>query len=337
MSQQASTATPPHRLFLAPMEGVVDHHLRAIYADLGVDMCVTEFIRVTDTRLPEKVFKLASPEIHTPIQVPVRLQLLGSNPEMLAFNAAKAARMGAPGIDLNFGCPAKTVNRHRGGACLLQNTDDLYRIVKSVRDAVPEHVPVTAKIRLGFNAREGYIENALAIQEAGANELFVHARSKVDGYKPPAYWPCIAEIRRQLHISVIANGEIWSLEDFKLCRRQSQCHDFMLGRGLLAKPDLARQIRAHLQNKPFAPMSWEDICERLRQFHQATASSYPAKYCGNRLKQWLMYLRKHYNQAELFFQEVKTSRDPIFIEQCFERALRAPARASELAHGLDCA
>ena len=204
---------------MAPMEGVVDPYLRALYCEIGgIDLFVTEFIRVTHTLLPPKLFFRLCPELEQPLAVPVRVQLLGSDSHALAANASRAAALGAPGIDLNFGCPAKTVNKHRGGACLLQEPATLFELVNAVRQATPSNVPVTAKMRLGYLAREGYVENALAIAEAGAQELVVHGRSKTDGYKPPAYWDAIGEIRAALDIPVVANGDIWDLEDFKRCR-----------------------------------------------------------------------------------------------------------------------
>lgn len=327
--------TAAMRLFLAPMEGVVDHHLRHILTTIGgIDLCVTEFVRVCNTPLPEKVFKRYSPELlinspdllvnsqelgvnrsdektKLPLSslVPTRVQLLGSNPEMLAHNAAKAARMGAPGIDLNFGCPAKVVNKHRGGACLLQEPETLYAIVSAVREAVPNHIPVTAKIRLGYEERSGFVENAQALESAGAAELVVHARSKADGYRPPAYWESIGEIRHSVAINVVANGEIWSVEDYRRCKSLSGCKDFMLGRGLLARPDLALAIKADNEGKDYSALNWSDVASYLMQFLLLTCDAYPKKYMGNRVKQWLFYLQKHYEQASILFENIKKSRD----------------------------
>lgn len=303
------------RIFMAPMEGVVDYHLRKIYTAIGgIDCFVTEFVRIGDAPLPEKVFKRYSPELMTPLDQPVRVQLLGSNPSALAYNARKAALLGAPGIDLNFGCPAKTVNKNRGGACLLVEPNLLFDIVKAVRTAVPSEIPVTAKIRLGYHAREHYVDNAQAIAEAGANELTVHARSKADGYVPPAYWKCIGEIREAVPIPIIANGEIWSLDDYWRCKEESGCVDVMLGRGLLAQPGLARSIRADLGFTPTQSLEWCQMLPILRDFHASTVNHYPIKHCGNRLKQWLMYLRRHYPQATILFDRIKRSRDPRLIE-----------------------
>ncbi len=310
------------RIYLAPMEGVVDHHLRRIYAAIGgIDLCVTEFVRVTQTRLPDKVFRRYCPELQDPIGVPVRVQLLGSDPHLLAQNARKAARLGAPGIDLNFGCPAKTVNKNRGGACLLDEPELLFEIVRQVRGAVPADIPVTAKIRLGYGARAHYVENARALAEAGAAELVVHGRSKVDGYKPPAYWDCIGEIRAAVSIPVIANGEIWSPEDYGRCRAESGCSDVMLGRGLLSRPDLAKTLKALASGEPHHPMGWRDVLQLLVNFQRETTEFYPRQFCGNRLKQWLAYLRREYPQAAVLFDTIKKTRDPLVIDMALEQML----------------
>ena len=306
------------RLFLAPMEGVTDHHFRQILTAIGgVDLCVTEFVRVNDLPLPAKTLKRECPELpgmsscaehslsRTKSGVPVRVQLLGSNPTTLAESAASAAALGAAGIDLNFGCPAKTVNKSRGGSILLKEPELVHQIVNAVRSAVPRTIPVTAKIRLGFEDRSLYLDNAHAIESGGANEICVHARSRADGYKPPAYWNYIRQVVEALAIPVVANGEIWNLEDFRRCRQISGCNDFMLGRGLVACPDLALQIRHDVAGTKYTPLQWHKILPLLEQFYIVTKDIYPARYLGNRVKQWLFYLQMHYPEAQDFFHTIK--------------------------------
>ena len=310
------------RLFLAPMEGVVDHHFRTIYSAIGgVDICVSEFVRVNDLPISTKTLLRECPELEqssmTPSGTPVRVQLLGSNPETLAESASTAATLGASAIDLNFGCPAKTVNNSNGGSILLKDPDLVGSIVTAVRGAVPDHVPVTAKIRLGFEDRSLYMDNATAIAEAGANELCVHARSRADGYNPPAYWSYIADIVDVLDIPVIANGEIWNLEDWRRCKQQSHCQDFMLGRGLVACPDLALQIKASASGKDYSPLQWDQLMVLLYQFYLDTKDTYPARFLGNRVKQWLFYLQMHYREAEQFFHQVKRYKQPHEFEAAF--------------------
>ncbi len=313
------------QLFLAPMEGVVDHQVRDLLSALGgLDGCVTEFIRVTDSNLPRKVFHRYAPEIDhqclTPHGTPVKVQLLGGQPEPVARNAQRAVAVGATAIDLNFGCPAKTVNKSDGGACLLREPERVHAIVAAVRQALPATIPVSAKIRLGFDDASRYLDNALAVSEAGANELTVHARTKRDGYKPPAYWEYIASIRETVNIPVIANGEIWSPEDFERCRSVTGCDRFMLGRGLLARPDLARAIKAQLAGEDYQPMSWHEVCRLLHRYYRMSQPNYPTKHSGNRIKQWLMYLQRQYPEAATFFEQIKREREPARLEAAFHQA-----------------
>ena len=138
------------------MEGVVDYGVRDVLTRVGgYDRCVTEFVRVNEQPIPEKVFLRYSPELEyggtTSSGVPVYLQLLGGNYKWMAINANLAQRMEPPGIDLNFGCPSKTVTKSEGGSALLKEPQRVSDIVSAVRDAVDPVIPVTAKIRLGFS------------------------------------------------------------------------------------------------------------------------------------------------------------------------------------------
>lgn len=292
-------------VMLAPMEGVVDHLMREMLTEVGgFDLCVTEFIRVVDQKLPPKIFYRLCPELYnngkTKAGVPVRVQLLGQHPQWLAENAQTAVELGSPGVDLNFGCPAKTVNKSKGGAVLLKETQTLYDIVNTVRQAVDKSMPVTAKIRLGFEDKSLAIDNAIAIAEAGATHLVVHARTKTEGYRPPAYWDWIARIRQHISIPVIANGEIWSAEDAVRCQQQSQCNDLMIGRGALALPNLARCIK---QNE--SPMAWPELASLLIKYSGYEIYGDKGRYYPNRIKQWCGYLKRQYPQAELLFNDIR--------------------------------
>ncbi|MFM7810520.1 MAG: tRNA-dihydrouridine synthase family protein, partial [Acinetobacter junii] len=239
------------KLALAPMEGLTDPIMRDVLTHVGrFDWCVTEFIRITDSILPDHIYYSFCPELKTDGKTaagtPVHVQFLGNNPEMLAANAAKVVELGAPAIDLNFGCPAKTVNRHRGGSVLLDEPETVHLLVKAVRDAVPKHIPVSAKMRLGYLDENHTLDNAHAIEDAGASWLTVHARTKADGYTPPAYWEKIQPITEALKINVIANGEIWNNADAKACLTQSHCTDLMIGRGAVTTPDLTQCIRQNV-------------------------------------------------------------------------------------------
>jgi tRNA-dihydrouridine synthase C len=314
-------------LVLAPMEGLLDFVLRDILTRCGgVDRCVSEFIRVTNTVLPARVFERIVPELlnggRTFCGVPVRPQLLGSDPQCLAENAAVLASLGPFGVDLNFGCPAKVVNRHGGGAALLEDPKLLHRILCAVRAAVPAHMPVSAKMRLGLHDDQRAEECALALQDGGAQELVVHARTKADAYRPPAYWERIADIRAVVHIPVIANGEIWNLQDALRCRALSGCQALMLGRGMVTDPGLALAIAAHdRQTRRAAPepdepvIAWPTLLPLVADFWQLVRTRLERKKQAGRLKQWLNFLRHRYPEAHGAYLELRTVNDAAVIDQ----------------------
>jgi tRNA-dihydrouridine synthase C len=248
--------------------------------------------------------------------VPVRPQLLGSDPACLADNAAALARLSPPGIDLNFGCPAKVVNRHGGGAALLDEPELVAQIVTAVRRAVPPHIAVSAKMRLGFNDDSRAEECAIAIAESGANELVVHARTKADGYRPPAYWSRIADVRAVVNIPVVANGEIWNVADAQRCRDLSGCSMLMIGRGMVTDPSLARAIQgmqvmdATHASAAALSLDWHSLFLLIQDFWDLVGRRLDKKSRTGRLKQWLNFLRRSYPEAEAAYQALRIYNEP---------------------------
>ncbi|PCJ32376.1 MAG: tRNA dihydrouridine(16) synthase DusC [Alphaproteobacteria bacterium] len=300
------------KIILAPMEGVVDYAMRELLTASGhYDLCITEFVRVVDQVYRPAFFRKICPELDPELNqggktragTPVRVQLLGQHADWMAENAAVAADLGSCGVDINFGCPAKTVNRHRGGAILLQEPETLYKIVKAIREAVPGDQPVSAKMRLGYAAPDLALDCARAIESAGANMLTVHARTKIEGYKPPAHWHIIDDIRRHITIPVVANGDIWSRPDAEKCRRVSGCDDIMIGRGVLCLPNLASVIKVNA-----VPMLWKEVCGLLISYANFTRPSQQRGYLPSRIKQWFSYLKRQYPEAEVLFEKIKRLR-----------------------------
>ncbi len=225
------------RVLLAPMEGVLDSLVRELLTEVNdYDLCITEFVRVVDQLLPVKVFQRICPELQNSSRTPsgtlVRIQLLGQYPQWLAENALRAVELGSFGVDLNCGCPSKTVNGSGGGATLLKDPELIYQGAKAMREAVPAHLPVSVKVRLGWDSGEQKFEIADAVQQAGATELVVHGRTKEQGYRAEHIdWQAIGEIRQRLTIPVIANGEIWDWRSAQQCMALSGCDAVMIGRG----------------------------------------------------------------------------------------------------------
>ncbi|MDH5183232.1 MAG: tRNA-dihydrouridine synthase [Gammaproteobacteria bacterium] len=313
------------KIYLAPMEGVVDFHMRNILTAVGgYDYCVTEFVRVVDRLLPSRVFKRICPELEhgglTASGTPVIVQILGSDINAMADNARHIAKLGAPGIDINFGCPSKCVNKNDGGAILLKNPHRLYDIVRAVREGVAEAVPVSAKIRLGFDDTDLALENALAVAEAGASFITVHARTRKDGYKAPARWEWLARINQALDIPVVANGDINSVEDYQRCIDISACEQIMIGRGAIARPDLARQIVSHQHGLEISELDWAEVKEMLAGMAIELQDHIKDRYILPRIKQWLVHLKRQYDEAHRCFESVRLMRSYAEFEQLLKNS-----------------
>lgn len=241
--------TPPGVFALAPMDGVTDHAYRELWTSertkSSLAFCVSEFVRVSDRPLPDLVLERTCPELKrgglTRGGVPVIVQLLGGDPAPLAETALRAVQLGAFGVDLNFGCPAKLVNRHDGGAALLRAPERIERIVGAVRARVPLDRPVSVKIRLGWQSHDEVVPIALAAERGGASWLTIHGRTKTEMYGPPADWAAIGRARAAVGCPVIANGDLNTAATLEACRNASGCDFFMLGRGPMGRPSLLRR------------------------------------------------------------------------------------------------
>ena len=317
------------RLVLAPMEGVADDVLREVLTRIGgYDWCVTEFVRVSGLLLPDKIFTRISPELlrgaKTRAGTPVRVQLLGSDPENLALNAAALARLAPFGIDLNFGCPAPTVNRHRGGAALLGEPELLRSIVAAVRAAVPPAMTVSAKMRLGIDDPGLAVACAQALEAGGAHELVVHARTKADGYRPPAKWNWLERIRTSVDIPVIGNGDVFTVDDHRRLCELTGCDDVMLGRGAVGDPFLAQRIRGLREPVP-SRADWLELQPLLAIFWDLVKlkAHFRPKRAAGRLKMWLTPLRRTWADAEALFQAVRLIHDPAEIDAILAAHLSA--------------
>ena len=288
-------------LVLAPMEGVMDAAMRAFLTERGgLTFCVSEFIRVSQEVVNEKVYRRDIPEFdtqcNTPSGVPVQIQLLGGNEERMALSALAACELGARAIDINFGCPSPLVNRNDGGASLLRSPSRIQTIVAAVRAAVPQDIPVSAKLRLGWESIDDIFVNAEQAALGGANWITIHARTKSQGYAPPVHWRHIGLVRRQLGgLPVVANGDIYSREGFLRCQEETGCEHYMIGRGALSDPallhEISREVGLPLPTQPTPypfsqhPADWLPLLTRFCEISEPVALG--SAYTARRIKQWL--------------------------------------------------
>jgi tRNA-dihydrouridine synthase C len=158
-------------------------------------------------------------------------------------------------------------------------------------------------MRLGIDDTCLAVDCAQAIEAGGADELIVHGRTKADGYRPPARWAHIDRVRAAVGIPIIANGELWTVDDYRRCREASGCADVMLGRGALADPLLPRRLRGEEAG------GWSELLPSLAAYWQGVRERVLPVHAGGRIKQWLMLLRRNYPEAEVLYQRLRPVRE----------------------------
>ena len=244
-------------LFLAPMAGVTNTVFRRLCKDFGADVLTTEFVSAEGIlQRNERTRRYLE---FDPSERPIGIQLFGAEPGRLAEAARAVIDWVCPDfIDLNFGCPVSKVVCRNGGSSLLRDLPLLARVIRSVVSAAGK-VPVTAKIRLGWDANTvNAVETSRLLESEGASRISVHGRTKAQGYSGAADWAVIAEVAAAVSIPVIGNGDVNSAEIAQLRVRESEVAGLMIGRAAMNRPWIFSEIRAVLAGMPTpSPMPLE--------------------------------------------------------------------------------
>lgn len=280
-------------LFLAPMEDVTDASFRLLAREFGASIVVTEFVNADAIirSIPSTLRKMVVADEERPVAI----QLYGRDATTMA-EAAKVAEEASPElIDLNFGCPVKKVAGKGAGAGMLRDIPLMLEIIRSVVNAV--ELPVTVKTRLGWDSDHIIIEElAEQIQEAGAQALTIHGRTRSQMYKGEADWGPIARVKQNPNITIpiIGNGDVTSGE-IALERFETTGVDaVMVGRGAIGQPWIFEEMRAVLDGKevPQHPTEWYvEVLKRM--LHESIAK------CQNELK-GILHFRRHLAITPLF-------------------------------------
>jgi nifR3 family TIM-barrel protein len=248
---------PP--LVLAPMSGVTNRTMRALYKPFGLGLTVTEFVssnalKYTNKRTMEMIDQHG-------LEKPVSTQLWGDDPATMAAAAKVVRECGADIVDINFGCPAPKVTKTNGGSACLRDVDRCEAIMRAVVDAVD--CPVTMKMRLGWSESDlVYIDVAKRAQAAGVQAVTLHARTARQFYKGNADWEHIARLKEAIDIPVIGNGDLDDPQVAMERMRQSGVDGIMLGRGTLGNPWLIAQIADLMEGREMRPVP--SAADRLR-------------------------------------------------------------------------
>ncbi|MBO5997831.1 MAG: tRNA dihydrouridine synthase DusB [Alphaproteobacteria bacterium] len=229
----------PSKNFLAPMAGVTDKPFRQMVRQFGGHLIYAEMVGATSfvygSKTTQRMMDLSDEK------APIAVQLVGNNPSDMAVAAKQAEKNGAYLIDINMGCPVRKLISNTSGAALMQNPILAAEMVEAVKKAVS--IPVTVKTRLGWDKEHINVTDfAKYIEQAGADAITIHGRTKSDGYSGKADWSKIAEVKKLLSIPVIANGDIVDEKSAKKCLDQTSADGLMIGRGALGKPWILAQI-----------------------------------------------------------------------------------------------
>ena len=270
------------------MAGITDQVYRRLCFEQGCDGATTEMVSAQGylTAPPDRNayrFLLA----RFPEEGPLAVQIFGSEPLFLAQAAARLTELGSfSSIDLNMGCPAQKVVGGQSGSALMKDPDLAAEIVRQVKRATP--LPVTVKMRLGWDAEhKNAVAFARALEQAGADMLTVHGRTRQQQYAGKADWDMIGRVKRAVSIPVIANGDITDGKTALDALKTTGCDGVAIGRAALGNPWIFAEIQAALAGESYSPPPFSQVIETaLRQAREM------AEWKGERSA--LLEMRKHF-------------------------------------------
>ena len=298
------------------MEGLGARPFRkAIAAVGGFDEACTEFIRLPpNPHLPSLAKGYDPKELG---EIPLAAQLMGLDPETMGAMAKILEEKGAPRIELNCGCPSNTVTGKGAGSSLLRSPDHLYAIGKAMVDSV--NIPVSIKLRSGFEDTSLFDENILAAEATGAAFLTLHPRTKVEGYKPPANWDLIKRAKELIKIPLVGNGDIKTPADAKRMLEMTGCDALMIGRGAVINPALFWEIRAAFSGGKV------DSLTHIKTFLKTFLVQIPEEIKLRNKLNWLKQLASYLFQKNAALESVR--RDILrgkyeTADECYEKMVK---------------
>ena len=282
---------------LAPMDGFSDWPYRSLCSALGSAMSYTEFVRAEAIT---RAFEHMLPRFqYDESERPVVFQIYGDDPDEILKAALKVQELSPDIIDINMGCPAKTVATRGAGAGLMRTPLKVARIFRKLSAALD--VPVTGKIRLGWEDLRNYLLIARIVEENGGAALAVHGRTKEQGYRGEADWDAIAEVKQAVKIPVIGNGDVKLPSDIDRMKKYTGCEAVMIGRAAVGNP----WIFSRLDREQVTP---QDVREMVRQHLERNIAFY-----GER--RGLIWFRKHAIQYLKLQRLPKAVRTNIILQE----------------------
>jgi tRNA-dihydrouridine synthase B len=334
-----SGAVPPLRIgpievwppiVLAPMSGVTNRTLRALYKPFGFGLTVTEF--VSSNALQYGAKRTMEMIDQHGVERPVSTQLWGNDPAIMALAAKVVRECGADIVDINFGCPAPKVTKTEGGSACLRDVDRCEAIMKAVVAAVD--CPVTMKMRLGWTESDlVFIEVAKRAQAVGVQALTLHARTAKQFYKGSADWSRIAELKAAVDIPVIGNGDLSDPYDAMRRMRESGVDAVMLGRATLGNPWLVSRLRALMEGRePEATPAAPDRLRFAMHHYRTMVEEWGEPRAVPQMRKHLGYYLKGFSGASALRERLMRTETAAQTLEVLETTIeQLESRANELA------
>ena len=289
-----------NQVVLAPMAGICDSAFRRIAKSMGCGLLSSEM--VSDKALMYNNWKTQSMLYMTDSERPISQQIFGSGAESFKIAAAYIEENMKPDIiDINMGCPVtKVAVKAQAGSALLKDPDKIRDIVSAVVDTVD--LPVTAKIRSGWNNKcINAVEIAKIVEDCGASAITVHPRTREERYGIRANWSIIKEVKENVSIPVIGNGDIFTCYDAKRMIDETGCDAIMIGRGVLGNPWLIKQCIDYL-DEGIEPerVTLEERIEMIKRHAELLSDIRPEKVAMHKMRTHAAYyLKGRYRSAEI--------------------------------------
>ena len=321
MSQQKRYQLPKHDngcppLFLAPMEGVGSRAFRMALTTIGgFDEACTEFLRVPSNAHVQSLAKKYFADDTAPI--PQAAQVMGSDPYLMAAMAKELEGRGAPRIDLNCGCPSGRVTGRGAGSTLLKTPDFLHEVALALVEAVD--VPVSIKMRAGFDDDSLLKENLLAAESSGAVFITLHPRTKVEGYSMPSHWDRLAYAKEVLSVPLIGSGDVVDIDSCVKMIEETRVDGVMIGRAAVTNPWIFHEIKAHF-DVAHRLLNWHETEEYLHKFLSSLPVDTKERSRINQTKQLLRFMFGRTDNLKVTAPTILTS-CPNTAEELLARAI----------------
>ena len=276
------------KIWLAPLAGFTDSAFRTICKKCGTDVVVSEMVSA-DGLIHNKEKSLKYLDF-TDFQRPYGIQLFGSDPIIMAKGAEIALEMKPDFIDINMGCPVKKVIKRGAGSALMNTPELAESIVQEIKNVMSgTSIPLSVKIRAGWdNFSINAVEFGQKMENTGCDMICLHPRTRSQMFSGKSDWSLIKKLKEKLTIPLIGNGDITSVEDIIRMFKETECDSVMIGRGVLGKPWIFRNIKEHFENGEILDISWKEKLKIIKKHFELEI-----EHKGE--KQALVEMRSHFS------------------------------------------